>query len=104
MSYQIHPSNHSVEVYEKEALLQGANFNPTGIRTLNIFVFNFSSLNQPKADDRKNISTNGVILEALEISSEQDLVLPDTDEVLINIIRSLNPLVAYDGVTMPKVI
>ena len=92
--------NHSVEVYEKEALLQGANFNPTSVsEQLNIFVFNFSSLriNSKKKDDRKIYQQNGALEAFRDIVVEQDLVLPDTDEsALINIIRSLNPLVIVD--------
>ncbi|MBB1193379.1 restriction endonuclease [Flavobacterium sp. SOK18b] len=92
--------NHSVEVYEKEALLQGANFNPTSVsEQLNIFVFNFSSLriNAKKKDDRKIYQQNGALEAFRDTVVEQDLVLPDTDEsALINIIRSLNPLVIVD--------
>jgi type III restriction enzyme len=92
--------NHSVEVYEKESLLQGANFNPTSVsEQLNIFVFNFSSLriNAKKKDDRKIYQQNGALEAFRDSVVEQDLVLPDTDEsALINIIRSLNPLVIVD--------
>ncbi|MEM0576462.1 DEAD/DEAH box helicase [Flavobacterium polysaccharolyticum] len=92
--------NHSVEVYEKESLLQGANFNPTSVsEQLNIFVFNFSSLriNSKKKDDRKIYQQNGSLEAFRDTVVEQDLVLPDTDEsALINIIRSLNPLVIVD--------
>ena len=92
--------NHSVEVYEKESLLQGANFNPTSVsEQLNIFVFNFSSLriNSKKKDDRKIYQQNGSLEAFRDSVVEQDLVLPDTDEsALINIIRSLNPLVIVD--------
>lgn len=92
--------NHSVEVYEKESLLQGANFNPTSVsEQLNIFVFNFSSLriNSKKKDDRKIYQQNGALEAFRDSVVEQGLVLPDTDEsALINIIRSLNPLVIVD--------
>jgi type III restriction enzyme len=92
--------NHSVEVYEKESLLQGANFNPTSVsEQLNIFVFNFSSLriNSKKRDDRKIYQQNGSLEAFRDSIVEKDLVLPDTDEsALINIIRSLNPLVIVD--------
>ena len=49
--------NHSVEVYEKESLLQGTNFNPTSVsEQVNIFVFNFSSLkNKKKKKDKHKI-------------------------------------------------
>lgn len=92
--------NYSVEVYEKETLLQGANFNPTSVsEQLNIFVFNFSSLriNSKKKDDRKIYQQNGSLEAFRDTVVEQNLVLPDTDEsALINIIRSLNPLVIVD--------
>lgn len=91
--------NGRVEVYEKEALLQGANFNPSTVsEQLNILVFNFSSLriNSRKKDDRKVFQENGA-LESFRDFIDQDLVLPDTDETaLINVIRSLNPIVIVD--------
>lgn len=89
-----------VEVYEKEQLLQGANFNPTSVtEQLNIFVFNFSSLriNSRKKDDRKVFQENGALESFRNTIIESDLVLPDTDETaLINVIRSLNPIVVVD--------
>lgn len=88
-----------VEVYEKDQLLEGANFNPTTVtEQLNIFVFNFSSLriNSRKKDDRKVFQENGA-LESFRTTVDKDLILQDTDETaLINIIRSLNPIVVVD--------
>lgn len=92
--------NGRVEVYEKEALLQGANFNPTSVtEQLNIFVFNFSSLriDSRKKDDRKVFQENGALESFRNVIIEEELVLPDTDETaLINVIRSLNPVVIVD--------
>lgn len=89
-----------VEVYEKDQLLQGANFNPTSVtEQLNIFVFNFSSLriNSKKKDDRKVFQENGALESFRNTIVDKDLVLPDTDETaLINVIRSLNPIVIVD--------
>ena len=89
-----------VEVYEKDQLLQGANFNPTSVtEQLNIFVFNFSSLriNSKKKDDRKVFQENGALESFRDTIIDKDLVLPDTDETaLINVIRSLNPIVIVD--------
>ncbi|MEZ5002530.1 MAG: DEAD/DEAH box helicase family protein [Chitinophagales bacterium] len=89
-----------VEVYEKEQLLQGANFNPTSVtEQLNIFVFNFSSLriNSRKKDDRKVFQENGALEAFRDTVIDNDLVLPETDETaLINVIRSLNPIVIVD--------
>jgi type III restriction enzyme len=89
-----------VEVYEKDQLLQGANFNPTSVtEQLNIFVFNFSSLriNSRKKDDRKVFQENGALESFRNTIVDKELVLPDTDETaLINVIRSLNPIVIVD--------
>ncbi|MCM8569540.1 DEAD/DEAH box helicase family protein [Gramella jeungdoensis] len=91
--------NGRVEVYEKDELLQGANFNPASVtEQLNIFVFNFSSLriNSRKKDDRKVYQENGQ-LESFKDLIDPELLLPETDETaLINIIRSLNPVVIVD--------
>lgn len=89
-----------VEVYEKDQLLQGANFNPTSVtEQLNIFVFNFSSLriNSRKKDDRKVFQENGALESFRNTIIDSDIVLPETDETaLINVIRSLNPIVVVD--------
>lgn len=89
-----------VEVYEKDQLLQGANFNPTSVtEQLNIFVFNFSSLriNSRKKEDRKVFQENGALEPFRNTIVDKDLVLPDTDETaLINVIRSLNPIIIVD--------
>ena len=88
-----------IEVYEKEQLLQGANFNPTtATEQLNIFVFSFSSLriDSKKKDDRKVYQDNGQ-LESFTDFIDEKLLLPGTDEsALINVIRSLNPVVVVD--------
>ena len=92
--------NGRVEVYEKEQLLMGANFNPSSVtEQLNIFVFNFSSLriNSRKKEDRKVFQDNGYLEAFKDTVVDEALVLPDTDETaLINIIRSLNPIVVVD--------
>ena len=91
---------HKVEVYQKDQLLQGANFNPTSAtEQLNIFVMNFSSLRIDKAkkEDRKIFQENGALEAFRETILDKDLVIEGTDETaLINIIRSLNPIVVVD--------
>ncbi len=90
-----------VEVFEKQQLLQGAGFNPTSVKEqLNIFVFNYSSirLNSKKIskDVRKVYEQNGA-LEPFRDFVEPELVLDETDETaLINVLRSLNPVVVVD--------
>lgn len=92
--------NNRVEVYEKDQLLQGANFNPSSVsEQLNIFVFNFSSLriDSKKKDDRKVYQENGALESFRNTIVDKDLLLNDTDEsALINVIRSLNPIVIVD--------
>ena len=88
-----------VEVFEKQQLLQGAGFNPTSVKEqLNVFVFSFSSIriNKLKKDDRKVYEQNGA-LEPFRDFVDPELVLDETDETaLINVIRSLNPVVIVD--------
>ena len=88
-----------VEVFQKEQLLQGANFNPTTTtEQLNIFVLNFSSLRIDKAkkEDRKIFQENGA-LESFRSFLNPDLTLEGTDDTaLINVIRNLNPIVVVD--------
>jgi len=88
-----------VEVFEKAQLLQGTGFNPTSVREqLNILVFNFSSIriNSRKKDDRKVYEQNGA-LEQFRDFVDDDMVIEGTDETaLINVIRSLNPVVVVD--------
>jgi type III restriction enzyme len=77
-----------VEVYEKNQLLQGANFNPTSvIEQLNIFVFNFSSLriNSRKKDDRKVYQENGQ-LEPFRGFIDKSLVLPEQMKRLLSML------------------
>lgn len=88
-----------VEIFEKHQLLQGAGFNPSSVKEqLNIFVFSFSSIriDSRKQDDRKIFQENGA-LESFRDLIDPDLILPETDETaLINVIRSLNPVVIVD--------
>ncbi len=92
--------NGRVEVYDKESLLKGENFNPSSVsEQLNIFVFNFSSLriNSRKKEDRKVFQENGALESFRDSVIDKNLVLPDTDDTaLINVIRSLNPIVIVD--------
>jgi type III restriction enzyme len=90
---------HKVAVYQKDQLLQGANFNATSVtEQLNIFVLNYSSLRIDKAkkEDRKIFQENGQ-LESFRAIIDPEVVLEGTDETaLINVIRSLNPIVIVD--------
>ena len=52
--------NHRVEIYQKQDLLQGSNFNPTVVKDqLSIIVMNFASLRAKNKEDRKVYQENG---------------------------------------------
>lgn len=90
--------NHRVEVYEKKDLLQGSNFNPTVVKEqLSIFVMSFASIRASKKEDRKIYEENGQLAQFAQSNTNQAHVLENTDETaLINVIRSLNPVVVVD--------
>ncbi len=90
--------NHRVEVYKKEDLLQGSNFNPTVVQEqISIFVMSFASLRASRKADRKVFEENGQLAGFVDTYTSHDHVLPDSDETsAINVIRSLNPVVVLD--------
>jgi type III restriction enzyme len=90
--------NHRVEVYQKEDLLQGSNFNPTVVRDqLSIFVMSFASLRARKKEDRKVYQENGQ-LEAFvsQFKSDEHILDGVDDTALINVLRYLNPVLVVD--------
>lgn len=90
--------NNRVEIYQKEDLLQGSNFNPTIVQDqLNIIVMNFASLRAKNKDDRKVFQENGQLESFVSQYKNRDHLLEDTDDTaLINVIRSLNPVLVVD--------
>lgn len=90
--------NSRVEVYQKKDLLQASNFNPTVVtEQLSIFVLSFASIRAKKKEDRKIFEENGQLAQFAQVAADRSHVLPDTDETaLINVIRSLNPVVVVD--------
>jgi type III restriction enzyme len=90
--------NHRVDVYQKDQLLQGASFNPGVVREqLSIFVMSFASLRARNKDDRKVYQENGQLASFADLLSDREHVLDNTDETaLINVIRSLSPVVVVD--------
>ncbi|GAB3540959.1 DEAD/DEAH box helicase [Spirosoma fluminis] len=90
--------SHRVAIYQKKDLLQGSNFNPSVVREqLSVFVLSFGSLRATKKEDRKIFEENGALALFARQYGGTDHVLPDTDETaLINVIRSLTPVVVVD--------
>ena len=90
--------NHRVEVYEKKDLLQGSNFNPTVVQDqLSIIVMSFASLRASNKEDRKVFQENGQLAPFVAQYKDHSHILEKTDETaLINVIRSLNPVLVVD--------
>ena len=90
--------NHRVEVYEKKDLLQGSNFNPSVVKDqLSIIVMSFSSLRARNKDDRKVYQENGQLASFAGENQDKSHILEDVDDTaLINVIRSLNPVLVVD--------
>ena len=87
-----------VEVYSKEQLLNGQNFNPTAVtEQLSVFVLSYDSFRTSKKEGRKAFQENGNLAQFTKYARIPDALLPDTDETaLIQVVRSLNPVVIVD--------
>ena len=88
----------AVEVYSKAQLLTGQNFNPTSVtEQLSIFVLSYDSFRTSKKEGRKAYQENGNLATFPKLMQDKSMLLPDTDETaLIQVIRSLNPVVIVD--------
>lgn len=87
-----------VEIYSKQQLLNGQNFNPTSVSdNLSVFVLSYDSFRTSKKDGRKAYQENGSLLPFVRFKQDSDSLLEDTDETaLIQVIRKLNPVVIVD--------
>lgn len=91
---------HRVAVYEKRDLLTGAGFShDTAREQLSIVVMSFDSLRARNKEDRKIYQENGNLASFLQADrgDTADWLLPEHDaSALINVIRSLRPVVVVD--------
>lgn len=87
-----------VEIYSKQQLLNGQNFNPTSVSdNLSVFVLSYDSFRTSKKDGRKAYQENGSLLPFVRFKQDSSSLLEDTDETaLIQVIRKLNPVVIVD--------
>jgi len=87
-----------VEVYTKQELLFGQNFNPSKVdENLSIFVLSYDSFRANKKEGRKAYQENGYLAAFKDYRTEGTLLLDNTDETaLIQVIRKLNPVVIVD--------
>ena len=84
-----------VELYGKKALLQGAGFSPDAIQgQLSLILLSFDSLSARNKEDRKIFQENGYL--ASFDMTEADLLETADPTALINVIRTLKPVVIVD--------
>ena len=90
--------NGRVQVYEKADVLQGAGFNADTVREqLSVVVMSFDSLKATNKENRKAYQENGYLASFLNEAGGDDVLLPEYDKsALINVIRTLNPVVVVD--------
>jgi type III restriction enzyme len=87
-----------VEVYSKEQLLSGQNFNPTAVsEQLSIFVLSYDSFRTNKKEGRKAYQENGSLAPFGKVIEDREILLEGTDDTaLVQAIRYLNPVVIVD--------
>ncbi len=87
-----------VEVYTKEQLLNGQNFNPVSVdENLSIFVLTYDSFRTNKKDGRKAYQQNGNLTAFNGFKGDTGMLLEDVDDTaLIQVIRQLNPVTIVD--------
>ena len=87
-----------VEIYSKQQLLNGQNFNPTSVSdNLSVFVLSYDSFRTSKKDGRKAYQENGSLLPFVRFKQDSGSLLEDTEETaLIQVIRKLKPVVIVD--------
>jgi type III restriction enzyme len=90
--------NHRVEIYQKQDLLQGSNFNPTVVKDqLSVFVMSFASLRANNKEDRKVYQENGQLESFVSQYKNNKHILDGVDDTaLINVLRYLNPVLVVD--------
>ncbi len=89
--------NGRVQIFEKNDLLLGADFNADSVRAqLSIVVMTFDAFRTKNKEGRKVYQDNGY-LASFDTGANQEALLSDYDaSALINVIRLLNPVVVVD--------
>lgn len=87
-----------VEVYSKEELLAGQNFNPTTVsEQLTVMVLSYDSFRTSKADGRKAYQANGALAAFPRFLSAPERPIEHADKsALFQVINQLNPVVVVD--------
>ena len=87
-----------VEVYTKQELLNGQNFNPTAVtEQLSVMVLSYDSFRGPGKEVLKAYQENSNLAEFAKVLGKPDSPIEKADETaLFQIINQLNPLVIVD--------
>ncbi|MBL4587203.1 MAG: DEAD/DEAH box helicase family protein, partial [Flavobacteriales bacterium] len=90
--------NHRVEVYRKKDVESGAGFSPDTVQEqLSIIVMSFASLRARNKEDRKVFQENGNLMGFANRYKDRSVLLDDVDDTaLMNVIRSLDPVIVLD--------
>jgi type III restriction enzyme len=90
--------SHRVQVYSKNQLLNGQNFNPIVVHEqLSVFVLSYDSFRTSKKEGRKAYQDNSSLELFSRHFNDPSILLADTDETaLIQVIRFLNPVLIVD--------
>ncbi|MDY0410134.1 DEAD/DEAH box helicase [Paracerasibacillus soli] len=90
--------NNRVEVYTKEQLLNGQNFNPTTVNEqLSIFVLSYDTLRSRNKEDRKIYQENGNLSQFPNFYTSPETLIDGVDDTaLIQVINQLSPMIIVD--------
>lgn len=90
--------NGRVEVYTKEQLLAGQNFNPTSVNDqLSVLILSYDSIRSNKKDGRKIYQENGNLEQFTRFYNNPETLIEGIDNsALIQVINQLAPLVIVD--------
>ena len=99
-----------VEIYSKQQLLIGQNFNPTSVSdNLSVFVLSYDSFRTSKKDGRKAYQENGSLLPFVRFKQDSGSLLEDTDETALiqvklskEMLQNFNPSFVLDLTATPK--
>lgn len=90
--------NGRVEVYTKEQLLMGQNFNPTSVREqLSILILSYDSLRANRKDGKKVYKENGNLNQFTKFYNTPETLIDGIDDTsLIQVINQMSPVVIVD--------
>lgn len=90
--------NGRVEVYTKNKVINGQNFNPTTVNEqLSIIILSYDSFRAKNKESRKIYQENGSLSQFAKFHSSPETLIQGVDEsALIQVINQLNPVVIVD--------